>query len=84
MVPKDLAVSQFEGKLKLKYTSLEGKNFEQTYTFNYVPEAEEFHSIETMSQALKAFYYTYCMKYILDKMNAEETKLSDTNKSKYA
>lgn len=39
--------------------------------------------MDTMVKATQIFYYTYCMKYTLDKMNAEETKLSDTNKSSY-
>lgn len=83
-VPKDLANSQFEGQLRLKYTSVEGEAFEQTYDLSYKPEAEQFHSVDTMTQATQSFYYTYCMKYILDKMTAEESKLSDLNKSQYS
>ena len=36
-----------------------------------------------MVKATKAFYYTNCMKKVLDNMNAEEKKLTDLNRSMY-
>lgn len=50
---------------------------------SFEPPAEEFHSSETMAKATKSFYYTHCLKQLLDKMNAEETKLNDLNRSQY-
>lgn len=36
-----------------------------------------------MEQATRLFYYTYCVKEILDNMNSAERRLSDVNKGKY-
>jgi len=36
-----------------------------------------------MVQASKVFYYTHCMRQVLDSMHATETKLTDLNRMQY-
>jgi hypothetical protein len=36
-----------------------------------------------MTKACQVFYYTYCMRQVLDNMNASETKLTDLNRMQY-
>ena len=82
-VPRNAESRNFKGVITLKYASAQNEQFEQSFPLSFEPPAEEYHSCETMVKATKAFYFTDCMRRLLDNMNAQETKLTDLNRTQY-
>lgn len=83
MIPSKPTEQLFECTLVLQYENLAGEKQEQHFDVNYRMELDEYHSSETAEKAARIFYYVYCLRAVLERMNSDSRRLSFYNRRTY-